>query len=177
LTVLLFCAKTSIHAAATPFVSITSVRYKGRAYPTDLSLIHEFGVPTDTFAMNPYETPKHCSRMRSGGMHGALAAILMVIALVLRFGVPIMASSDNFNEASSSLWLLSLGGGILWVWGCCHLAMHFGLSGAWGLAGLLFLLGPALIFWASSQKPKWDREAARRPQRQKQYRGDPTSPY
>ncbi len=127
--------------------------------------------------MNPYAPPKHYSRTHSRGIHGKLAGILMLIALVLRCGVPIMASSDNFSNADPYLWLLSLGGGILWVWGCCHLALHLGLSAAWGLTGIFMILGPAIMFWMSKHKHKWNREATRRPQGRKQYRGDSDSPY
>ena len=128
--------------------------------------------------MNPYQPPRHSPRMQPrGGSHGVLAAILMVIALVLRFGVPIMAYSDSFSQAGPYLWILSIGGSLLWIWGCCHLAVHFGLSAVWGLAGSFFLLGPPIIFWASSQKPKWDRAAARSPRGKSNYRGDPDSPY
>jgi len=130
--------------------------------------------------MNPYEPPKsRLSSRRSGGIHGAMAACLMVLALVLRFGVPMASSSaDPGSDRAMFLLLLSFAGGILWVWGCCHLAKHFGLSAVWGLSGLLFLLGPAMIFWAANQKPKWDRAAASQPQgKKREYRGDPNSPY
>lgn len=127
--------------------------------------------------MNPYEAPKASrSRIRDNGVHGLLAAFLMVAGLILRFGVPLTVSLSG--GSTGSLVLLTLLGAVLWLWGCCHLACHFGLSGAWGLAGILFLLGPAIIFWAASQKPRWDRAAAHRPKgARREYKGDPTSLY
>lgn len=129
--------------------------------------------------MNPYEAPKADGfRMRERGIHGVLAAFLMMAALILRFGVPLTIAVSGGSDSAGSLVLFSILGAVLWLWGCCHLAMHFGLSGAWGLAGILFLLGPAIIFWAANQKPKWDRAAARRPKGTKrEYKGDPTSLY
>lgn len=129
--------------------------------------------------MNPYESPKATSsRMRDRGIHGMLAAFLMITALILRYGVPLIVAISGGTEAHGGLIVLSLLGGILWIWGCCHLAKHFGLSGVWGLAGILFLIGPAIIFWAANQKPKWDRAAAKRPKGTKrEYKGDPTSLY
>ena len=103
--------------------------------------------------------------------------MLMGFALLLRFGIPILASSNSFGQSGITLLLFSLGGAILWVWGCCHLAMHFGLSALWGLFGFFFLIGPGVIFWASKQKPKWDAAAIRRPGSKREYRGDPNSPY
>ena len=129
---------------------------------------------------NPYEPPRESLRIhrrRPSPIHKGLAAVLMVLALVFRYGVQIAQSSNKYSgdNIQMTFLIVSILAAILWVWGCCHLAKHFGLSGAYGLAGLLFLLGPALIFWASRQKPKWDRAKVRRPLRQ--YRGDPNSPY
>jgi hypothetical protein len=108
-----------------------------------------------------------------------MAAILMLLAFVIRFGVPIaMGISSAHGAATPALMVISLIGPVLWIWGCCHLAVRFGLSPAWGIAGLLFLLGPLVIFWAANQKPKWDREAAKRAKKPKEeYSGDPTSLY
>lgn len=116
--------------------------------------------------------------MRDRGIHGMLAAFLMIAALILRYGVPLTVVISGGTEAHWGLIVLSLLGGILWIWGCCHLAKHFGLSGFWGLAGVLFFIGVGIIFWAANQKPKWDRAAAKRPKgKPREYKGDPTSLY
>ncbi|HEY8962358.1 MAG TPA: hypothetical protein VIM57_09145 [Luteolibacter sp.] len=108
-----------------------------------------------------------------------MAAILMVLAFLVRFGGWIVIETSVHQGPGAPVYiLLSLVSAILWVWGCCHLAARFGLSPAWGISGMLFLLGPLIIFWAANQKPKWDREAAKRAKQPKQeYRGDPTSLY
>jgi hypothetical protein len=127
--------------------------------------------------MNPYDPPKQYTIRRGGGIHGVMAAVLLVTALVLRFGVPVVVATGSVEGGGLLLGGLSVAGSILWVWGCCHLAVRFGLSGFWGLAGVFFLLGLGLIFWVSKQKPKWDREVARRSRERREYRGDPNSPY
>ena len=108
-----------------------------------------------------------------------MAAILMILAFVIRFGVPIAMEAPSTQGMVASVLLgVSILGALLWIWGCCHLAARFGLSAVWGISGLLFLLGPLVIFWAANQKPKWDREAAKRARpSQQEYRGDPTSLY
>jgi hypothetical protein len=129
--------------------------------------------------MNPYEPPhSDPSGWRKRGIHGGMAAVLLLGAMIIRFGIPLfMQTSYAESGMQPLLLLLSLIGAIAWLWGCCHLALHFGLSMAWGFFGLLFLVGPFVIFWAAHQKPKWDMAAARRPQRKNEYRGDPDSLY
>ena len=100
----------------------------------------------------------------------------MVLGLVLHFVVRFTFASGNASASPIAFLLLSVLSSILWVWGCCHLAKHLGLHPAWGLWGLLFIIGVCVIFWASKQQPKWDRAAARQPKR-REYRGDPKSPY
>ena len=145
--------------------------------------------------MNPYKSPKAPARemrvrripkqepaqRRAGAVktrkvHGALAATLLLVGLLIRFGVPVFM--EYSYSTLPSVLLLSLLGAVFWVWGCFHLALRFGLSPAWGLFGLLFLLGFFVILWAARQKPKWDIAAARRTSgKPRVYRGDPNSLY
>ncbi|MGJ8635077.1 MAG: hypothetical protein ACSHX7_14270, partial [Luteolibacter sp.] len=87
-----------------------------------------------------------------------------------------MATTDATADYSGVI-LGSLICSVLWLWGCFHLVLHFGLHFSWGFAGLLFLVGFFIILWAAKQKPKWDRQRAIQPKRSKGYQGDPDSLY
>ncbi|MES2707407.1 MAG: hypothetical protein V4726_12490 [Verrucomicrobiota bacterium] len=129
--------------------------------------------------MNPYEPPQSAfaPHRRTGNFHGVLAGILMVLALAIKFGVPLVRAYNHSTEQDASTFLLSLAITVFWIWGCCHLAKHLGLSAAWGLSGILFLLGLVVIFWAARENDKWRRQGGRPATRRKEYRGDPDSPY
>ena len=116
------------------------------------------------------------SKSSSFQHHGSFAAVLMILGVVLRFAVPIVSPDSDPRRIDSGLWIASILAAIFWIWGCIHLAKHLGLPGAWGLWGFLFLIGLGIIFWASRQKPAWDRHKAMQPKK-REYRGDPNSPY
>lgn len=109
--------------------------------------------------------------------HGAMAGVLIILGLLLRFGIPLLISTIDTPVDNTGIIIGSIVGTALWLWGCFHLALHFGLHFAWGFAGLLFLVGLGIILWAAKQKPKWDRQRAMQPNRPKEYRGDPDSLY
>ena len=109
--------------------------------------------------------------------HAVVAVILMVVGITVRFVVPaaLGMNSDSMTDISYlGLWIMAKA---VWVWACCHLALHFRLSAAWGLWGMLFLIGVVVIVWAKIQKPKWDLERARQPKKPSRYKGDPDSLY
>ncbi len=112
--------------------------------------------------------------------HGTAAAALLVFALILRFGIPILFAMGDDGTAQAvgmEVAVASLVGGICWIWGCIHLALHNRLHACWGLLGIFFILGIFALLWVARQKPAWDRKAAMRPARPKVYKGDPDSPY
>jgi hypothetical protein len=109
--------------------------------------------------------------------HGAMAGVLIVLGLLFRFGIPLLLLTTDTQPDSSGVMIGTLLGAAFWIWGCFHLTLHFGLHYAWGFAGLLFLVGIGIIFWAANQKPKWDRQRAIQTKRPKEYRGDPDSLY
>ncbi len=109
--------------------------------------------------------------------HGVIAAILMFTAILIRFGVPIFSMTEASENFHPQLFFLSILGATLWVWGAIHLALHFNLGAAWGLWGLLFLLGLGVIFWAANQRPKWEQQKARRSQNRKRPRNNSDSLY
>ena len=128
--------------------------------------------------MPRYQT--HSSVTRSGfRYHGMIAGSLMVIALAIRFVLPTVMGVDGteaglFDERYLLFWM---GAKILWLWACTHMALHFGLSAVWGLWGLLFILGPAMILWAVTQKPKWALARARRRAKSGRQRADADGVY
>lgn len=104
--------------------------------------------------------------------HGPLAALLMILGMATRI---ISVSTEMSTMGILIAALLSI---CLWIWGCIHLALHFRLPPAWGFLGIFFIVGVAIIFWAGNKKPDWDRQATRRKREgQRNYRGDPNSPY
>ena len=120
----------------------------------------------------PYPQPK--GRFE---YHAVVALGLMVVAVLARFILPEIIEVDNTPKAAMSYLGFWLAAKAFWVWASIHLALHYRLSAAWGLYGLLFLIGTAIIVWAGIQKPNWDRAKARRPNRKNNYEGDPNSPY
>lgn len=123
------------------------------------------------------QSPDHYAQKPKFRYHGAMAGILIVLGLLLRMGIPLLLSTADNQSLGAGVIIGSLLGVIFWIWGCCHLALHYGLDYAWGFAGFLFLVGIGIILWAANQKPKWDRQRAMQPKRPNEYRGDPNSPY
>ena len=128
-------------------------------------------------ASDPSQSPDHYAQKPRFRHHGAMAGVLIVLGLLLRFGIPLLLSTTDTQPDSSGIIIGTLVGAAFWIWGCFHLVLHFGLHYAWGFAGFLFLVGIGIILWAANQKPKWDRQRAMQPKRTKEYRGDPDSLY
>lgn len=109
--------------------------------------------------------------------HAAVAATLMFLTILARFVIPKVLGVEAASVMDLSYLGFWIGAKVVWLWACVHLALHYRLSAAWGLWGLLFLIGVAVIVWAGIQKPKWDLAKARRPQKSSNYKGDPDSLY
>ena len=101
----------------------------------------------------------------------------MVLAVVARFVLPTIFEIESASAMSMGYLGVWLAAKAVWVWASIHLALHYRLSAAWGLCGLQFLIGTAVIVWAGNQKPNWDRAKARRSENSSKYKGDPNSPY
>lgn len=119
----------------------------------------------------------HSQPRRRFEYHVVVALVLMVLAVVARFVVPAILETDATSPTAMSYLGAWVAAKLTWVWASIHLALHYRLSAAWGLWGLLFLVGTAVIVWAGTQKPKWDMARARRPKNTGSHKGDPDSLY
>jgi|GEM_PF-3296035 len=117
-------------------------------------------------------------RRTSAINHGAIAGVLLLLALVARFVIPIGAANSDQAAAHPGAWYLANAvAALIWIWGCVHLAVRFKLHPAWGFFGLLFLVGIAIIFWAAQQRPVWERQKALRSPASRKRQVDPNSLY
>ena len=120
--------------------------------------------------MNPNPSP----------IHALLAIVLLILGAVLIFGSRLGVSLAGGNvDSVGSIVLLSLFGGLLWIWGCTHLAISSKLNPGFGILGIFFIVGLFVILWCAKKQPEWERAAARHRTKnpKKEYRGDPTSLY
>jgi len=120
--------------------------------------------------MNPNPNP----------IHALLAIILLILGAVLIFGSRLGVSLAGGNvDSIGSVVLLSLVGGLFWIWGCTHLAISSKLNPGFGILGIFFIAGLFAILWCAKKQPEWERSAARHRSKnpKKEYRGDPTSLY
>lgn len=129
--------------------------------------------------MNPYEPPRSQLRhfSRPPTFHGNLAAVLMFLALLLRFGSGAAVSYMSFLRTGAGYLLLEAVYRGLWLWASFHLTRYLRISAWWTLAGILSCIGLPVIFLAAREKRTWDRTAHLRPQQPRVRRGDPNSPW
>ncbi|MBK1792130.1 hypothetical protein JIN82_13290 [Persicirhabdus sediminis] len=109
--------------------------------------------------------------------HNGLAALLLIVAVVLRVVIMLAFSSPSSVDLGGVYLVLSMLSALAWIWGCVHLAIHFGLNGVWGLLGIFFIFGLAVILWAARQKPRWDLEQHMQAHLARYGGGDPNSLY
>jgi len=112
-------------------------------------------------------------------IHQLLSLLLLPIGGLLIVGAKLGTSMIGTSNDPISLWVVSLLGAFLWVWGCVHFAIASKLNPALGLLGIFFIAGFFILLFVAKKQPELERAKMRRQATnpKKEYRGDPNSLY